>query len=246
MELSLIVPYRNRPRQLTSLLEWYPEAVQRSKASIELILVESSESPSLNECQLSSDIIYKHVKEIGPFNKSKLLNQGLRLASGKFITSLDVDLFPFDLTFKTHLALANQSEKLLITGYRMFTSFHSFSLHELKEVQRTACVARENLHEGFLMDQLVNGHRYGVAPFFKKSIIDEIEGWDETFVGWGGEDQDIIHRYLRKDRYLMTSPDLVYLHLMHEYVDDWNDYDMTMKNRAYLCQKLNLVPNIIT
>jgi predicted glycosyltransferase involved in capsule biosynthesis len=245
MELSLIVPYRNRPQQLTSLLEWYPEAVRRSKASIELILVESSESPSLNKSQLNSSIIYRHIEEIGPFNKSKLLNEGLRLASGKFVSSFDVDLFPFDLTFATHLALAHQSENLLITGYRMFTPFHSFSLNQLNEVQRSASVARENLHEGFLLDQLLNGHRFGQTPFFKKSIVDDLKGWDEKFVGWGGEDQDIIHRYLGKSRHLMISPDLVYLHLKHDYVTDWNDFEMTRKNREYLYQKLNLAPNII-
>lgn len=244
MNLSLIVAYRNRPEQLQSLLNWFPEAVKRSGGNLELIIVESSLAPSLDRTALPTPIHYQHLEESGPFNKSRLLNIGFALATGEFVTSFDVDLFPHNLSFETHLRLARQSEILLVAGYRLITSFRSFSVEQLSRVQATAKIARENLHEGFLQDQLLNKHRFGVVPFFKREIINSIGGWDEHYVGWGGEDQDIIHRYLANDRFLLTSPDCLYLHLEHGHVTDWNDGELTRKNREYLYQKLGLTPSI--
>lgn len=245
MDLSLIVAYRNRPEQLRSLLNWFPEAVRRSAAALELIIVESSVAPSLDNASLPPGVKYHYERGDGPFNKSRLLNHGLALATGEFVTSFDVDLFPYDLSFKTHLALARESERILVVGYRMTTTWRSFSIEDLANVQGTAGVARENLHEGFLRDQLLHKHRFGHTPLFRKKYVDALNGWDEQYVGWGAEDQDMIHRYLGTDRFLLTSPDIVYLHLEHGHVADWNDGELTRKNREYLYKKLNLAPNIL-
>jgi hypothetical protein len=71
-----------------------------------------------------------------------------------------------------------------------------------------------------------------------------LNGWDEHYVGWGAEDQDMIHRYLGSDRFLLSSTDVVYLHLEHGHVADWNDGELTRKNREYLYKKFDLIPNI--
>lgn len=244
MDLSLIVAYRNRPGHLHSLLNWFPEAVRRTAAALELIIVESSMAPSLDQASLPPGMKYHHEQAEGPFNKSRLLNYGLALAKGEFVTSLDVDLFPYDLSFKTHLALARLSEKILIAGYRMTTSWTAFSVHDLADVQRTAGVAREHVDKNFLQDQLQHQHRFGHTPVFLKKYMDALNGWDEHYVGWGAEDQDMIHRYLGDDRFLLISPDVVYLHLEHGSASDWNDNELTRKNREYLYKKLNLTPNI--
>jgi len=243
-DLSLLVAYRNRSQHLESLLNWFPALVERSSLKIELIIIESSLKPSLDS-ELPNNIVYKHIEGEGPFNKSALLNEGLKLAKGDFITPFDVDLIPYNLSLDRHLDLARESTKMLITGFRLVTSFRSFRVDQLQEIQKTASVARENFHEGFMRDQLLNRHRFGVLPFFQRELLKQIDGWDENYVGWGGEDQDIIHRYLGADRLLLTCPDLLYLHLEHDHVRDWNDGELTQKNRKYLSEKLNILPNII-
>jgi len=244
-DLSLIVAYRNRLGHLESLLNWFPEAQRRTAGAIELVIVESSILPTLDAEKLPPSVRYHHLVEEGPFNKSRILNEGLKIATGRFVTPFDVDLIPFALSFEKHLELARTSPKLLITGFRLVTPFRTFVAGQLEEIQKSASIARENLHEGFLRDQLLHGHRFGVIPFFDRQMLTDIEGWDEHYVGWGGEDQDVIHRYLSNNRFLLTSPDLLYLHLEHDHVKDWNDGDLTRKNREYLYKKLNITPNIV-
>ncbi|MBL6447566.1 glycosyltransferase family 2 protein [Fulvivirga sp. 29W222] len=244
-DLSLLVAYRDRPAQIEALVEWYQECQNLTKGNLELIVVESSEEST--EWLRKLDLVnmkYLHLKEDGPFNKSRILNAGLELSESKYVTPFDVDLVPYNLSFSLHLALANQSDIMLVTGFRVDTDLESFRPDQLSLLQSRASIAKEDLHEGFMFDQLINKHRFGVLPFFKRTRLEEINGWDEAYVGWGCEDQDIIHRYLGEERYLIKSPDLVYLHLKHPHTPDWNDGDMTRKNRKILFEKFDLKPNV--
>ena len=51
--------------------------------------------------------------------------------------------------------------------------------------------------------------------FFKRDRLLAINGWDEKFIGWGGEDRDIIERYLIDAQFLARFPEFIYLHLPH-------------------------------
>lgn len=243
MDLSLLVAYRNRPEQLQSLLSWFPESLKGSGCEIELILVESSQEPSLDPSNLPFDLKYYFEYGDGFFNKSKLLNKGLMHAKGQYVTPLDVDMFPVDLSFTKHLMMARESEKFLISGYRMLTSWESFKVDQLGKVQQSVKVAIESIYEPWVYDQLVHKHRFGHLPFFLKKHLIALNGWDENYVGWGAEDQDMIQRYLGSERFLMVSPDLVYLHLKHGTSEDWNNEELKKKNRAYFYEKHNLSPN---
>jgi predicted glycosyltransferase involved in capsule biosynthesis len=88
-----------------------------------------------------------------------------------------------------------------------------------------------------LRKYLLKGERFGVMPLFKRDRLLVINGWDETFIGWGAEDQDLIERYLIDTQSLCRCPDLVYLHLKHGTSDGWNCETLTPKNRAHYYRK---------
>ncbi len=70
-------------------------------------------------------------------------------------------------------------------------------------------------------------------PLFRHDRLLSVDGWDEAFIGWGAEDQDMIERYLSTDQALCRCPELTYLHLRHKPADDWNSTKWTERNRAH-------------
>ena len=236
MTLSLLVAYRNRPLHLKCLLEWFTNTVHINPG-IELILIESSPKPTLVK-EPGKNIKYVHVQEDGNFNKARLLNIGLGYSVGKLVSSYDVDLVPVDLSFKKHLLLAEESEVLLVSGYRLNCGKEYINVEEIEQerLQAAICV-KEECSESFLREQLVQGHRYGVIPLFNRERLIKAGAWDERFEGWGAEDKDVIERYLGGTRHLVRCPDLIYLHLNHEEAAGWNDLALTRKNDSLYYEK---------
>lgn len=84
-----------------------------------------------------------------------------------------------------------------------------------------------------LWKHLTKHEKFGVVPFFQRERLSEIGGWDEEFVGWGAEDQDLIERYLKNGYALCRCPELVYLHLFHKQETRWTEPFLVQQNRDY-------------
>lgn len=235
IDLSLLVAYRKRPLHLKCMLEWF--AISSAvNAHIELIIVEYSLSPSITATK-GRNIKYFHVPGDGIFNKSKLLNIGLKNSSGKMVAAYDVDWVPVDLSFRRHLMLAEKSEDLLVAGHRLNYPEEYLNSAEIEQARYSTSVAKEDCSEKYLRMQLIEGQRFGILPLFSREILLETGAWDEAFEGWGGEDQDVIERYLGNSRYLVKCPDLLYIHLNHGKAEGWNDAALIEKNNALYYSK---------
>jgi hypothetical protein len=133
--------------------------------------------------------------------------------------------------------MAELSPHFLVTGYRVMSSSLSVDVDDLAtEIEQTS-IAPEDMPTA-LWKQLIRQERFGVVPLFNQSRLVEIGGWDEAFVGWGGEDQDIIERYLDGGRFLCRSPELVYLHLPHEPNQQWTEAPLVEQNRKHYYEKM--------
>ncbi|HYE55009.1 MAG TPA: galactosyltransferase-related protein [Chitinophagaceae bacterium] len=227
--LSLIVPYRNRPLHLKCMLDWFAITAALNE-QIELILVEYSEHPT-EGLQSGRNIKYVHEKGNGNFNIAKLLNIGLANSKAKMVTAYDVDLVPLDLSFRLHIELTEKLGECLVTGHRLYYNEEYLSPLEIEQAKYRSAIAKDDTSEKFLKMQLIDGQRFGVLPFFNRKRMLDIGGWDERFEGWGGEDQDLIERYLDNSRYLLKCPDLLYIHLKHSSdTAGWNDQLLTQQN----------------
>lgn len=234
MELSLLIAYRNRPEHLRTFLRWF-KRVESLTDQVEAVLVETDGQPSLGEKQIGeySNLVYEFDQNTGNFHKTRLLNLALNRASGRFTIAYDIDLVPLDFEFKKHIQIADMSEGLLVCGYRINSKAREFQERDLDLIWKymhVGSIAEEDLEEGCLKSQFLYGERFGVLPFFRRTELLKLGGWDERFVGWGVEDQDMIGRYLGSGRFLLKSPDLLYLHLDHGKSEGWNDDKLTEKN----------------
>jgi len=233
VELSLLVTYRDRPQHLACQLAWWQQAADL--AGIELLLLEASAAPSLGLGDRLAALPrsrYLHVSCSGVFHKTRALNAGLEQAQGFWVAPFDVDLLPVRQTLRQHLAIARRAPELLVSGYRLLSASASLTLAALPEAIACAEIAPED-RPSALWKQLVRGERFGVVPLFRRDRLQAIGGWDERFVGWGGEDQEVIERYLKDGGYLCRVPDLLYLHLAHAGDRHWSEPEQVAQNRAH-------------
>ena len=237
--LSLLVTYRQREPHLQTQLRWFQKQVElRLLENIEVLLVECDREPSqwIQYAHKNRNFHYLYYSCDGVFPKTKALNFALKYAKGQFITPFDVDLIPWENTLLRHLEMAQLNPKLLISGYRVMLDRETLDFTDLTPYIKRAAIAPEDAKTA-LWKQLFHRERFGVLPFFSRDRLLEIGGWDENFLGWGGEDQDIIERYLADGRYFCRSPELIYLHLFHEKIKQWNETEIIERNRKYYYQK---------
>ncbi|MGB7416337.1 MAG: galactosyltransferase-related protein [Thermosynechococcaceae cyanobacterium] len=236
MRLTLITPYRNRPNHLSNQLAWWSQYA--FKQEIEWILVEVTPEPSgaLQQTLQDYQVGYLHLPCAGPFHKTKALNLGLAQARGDLIAAFDVDLIPIGQTLEQHCRLAEQSPHFLVTGYRLMAQTETVALSTLDASLLQATLGPEDQPTA-LHKQLLKGERFGVMPLFEHQTILDLGGWDETFMGWGAEDQDLIERYLALGKTFCRCPQLRYLHLKHGGTADWNSPRLTQQNRQHYYDK---------
>ena len=232
MQLTLITPYRNRLNHLINQLAWWEQYPHKQR--LQWIVVEVTRSPSaaLQKMLKKFQVTYLHLPCEGIFHKTKALNLGLSHAQGKLIAAFDVDLIPLGSTLERHCWLAERSSHCLLTGYRLMAATNTVDLSTISQSLEAAATAPEDQPTA-LKKYLLKGERFGVMPLFCHDRLLAISGWDEAFIGWGAEDQDLIERYLSPDRALCRCPELTYLHLQHEPTADWNVAELTERNRAY-------------
>lgn len=232
MRLSLITPYRDRISHLNTQLTWWQQFP--FKSSVEWIVIELTDEPSeAIQKQLSQQSVqYFHIPCEGAFHKTKALNLGLAKATGKLVAAFDVDLIPIGNTLMQHCELTETSPNFLVTGYRLMAQTETVKMTELDAAAEAARLGPED-RPSALRKYLLKGERFGIMPFFWRDRLQAIHGWDEAYIGWGAEDQDMMERYLADGRSLCRCPDLTYLHLHHGPAEGWNAEELTQKNRTY-------------
>jgi GT2 family glycosyltransferase len=240
MKLSLIVTYRDREHHLKTQLAWRKKQLATSLLdSCEIVIIEANQTPStwIQKEIEGTNIQYAHFPCVGVFHKTKALNLGLAISTGQFVAPFDVDLIPIGNTLANHIQMAELSPYFLVTGYRVMSSSRTVDIDNLStEIEQTS-IAPEDMPTA-LWKHLIHQERFGVVPLFNRARLIEIGGWDEAFFGWGGEDQDIIERYLQDGRHLCRSPELVYLHLPHEPNQGWNEASLVEQNRNHYYAKM--------
>lgn len=228
--LTLVVPYRKRRNHLDSLIAWW--TADRATDDVEVIVLELDAQPtSARELVLDAGFRYEFIECPGVFHKSYALNLGLAKAKGKLVTPFDVDLVPIDNALNRQKQAALESPKVLMTGYRLLTRRTRVSPDEIRSVAEKARVSSED-GKSALRKHLLFGERFGHVPMFQRTTLESIGGWDENFLGWGSDDQDIIERYLKASGNLfIRAPDFAYLHLFHPEVSLWNEKELVEDNR---------------
>lgn len=233
--LSLIIPVRKRLDHARCTFKFLNEHPLIISGHIEYIVVEGDLEPSYASLFPLKLYAFEYLQ--GVFWKTRLLNIGLSLANGKYVAPYDIDLIPAENTLDTFAGLLEKDTNLLFSGYRLMSDLSVADTYtDLKSSKLS--VGNENSVSATLK-YLNKKERFGVVPTFKKETLLSIGGWDENYRGWGGEDQDIIDRYLMTDKKLCLLPDLLYYHLHHAEDKNWCEREHRDKNRNIFYSKFS-------
>ncbi len=173
---TYIIGYRHKIDRLNNLkktLEWIS-----SFSNVEVILVEQDTHSKISELNLKCKHIF--VKSDMPYNRSWSFNIGLSYSTSNIIVFGDSDLIMHPDDFIAGLKL--------LESYEMVSPYHSVIdlTQEESNLPFDKMILINRPGRGEADNQRINISG-GISMFRKDSII-KIGGWNEQFLGWGGED----------------------------------------------------------
>lgn len=233
--VSVVITTYNRSDALVRVLEGL---LLQTDKNFEVIVADDGSTiahqHTLAQCRAAQALRVVHVwhPDVG-FTASRIRNRGVAAASGKYIVLMDGDCIPEIDFIARHKALAQPGH--LVNGSRVLLSpdlTRDVLSGATNVVRRSALYwlierIKRNANKLSGLCRLPDGAYRVRHAFSWKSIrscnmgvwrsdFEAVNGFDESFVGWGHEDADFVlrlhnHQVLRKDGYCATEV----FHLYH-------------------------------
>lgn len=225
---SVIIPFRAsddnplRARNLTAVLSALKhQTLHRDRYRI--ILVEEATKSGVPPSVMADVDHYIQIPYDGPFNKSQAINRGAAegVSEGDTLCLLDGDILP-------------DPEFLLRNAHRVLSSPRVAHLPYIdmfclsaddSEALRIGELATSRPRSGYVITRPPGG-----CVMLTNTLFQASGGFDERFVGWGGEDREFIDRVSR-----VTSIEYheeLLIHLYHERPPMRSNRETIMANRA--------------
>jgi predicted glycosyltransferase involved in capsule biosynthesis len=173
---TYIIGYRHKPDRLSNLrktLDWV-----NSFSNSEVILIEQDKHSKISHLNLKCKHIF--IKSEMPYNRSWAFNIGLKYSHSNIIVFGDSDLIMNPDDFINGLKSLDQ--------YEMISPYHSVIdlTPEESNLNFNNIIQINRPGRGETDNQKINIS--GGIAMFRKEAIEKIAGWNEQFIGWGGED----------------------------------------------------------
>jgi GT2 family glycosyltransferase len=227
-DVSFVIGHRGKER-LPHLLSTIRSIAAQRGASVECILVEQSVTPETKD-ELPSWVRYIHTTlpyaEM-PYSRAWSFNVGARLAVGKVLVLHDNDLLvPSDY--------AKEIVERFEEGHDVI-NLKRFIFY-LGEVDSASTCSAEALSLDAAPTAIMQNALGGTIAISRDAYL-SIGGFDESFVGWGGEDNEFWER--AQTRSCWPYGYLPFLHLWHAPQGEKLSSD---RSTAKLFEKLSRVP----
>lgn len=251
--ISLIVTTYNRPDALEAVVEG---CFAQTDRNFEIIVADDGSGEATRDCvarlAARSPVPLRHVWQPDDgFRLAMARNRGIAAACGEYILFLDGDCVPQRDFIAQHRRLARRG--FLVTGSRILLGpeFTQRVLAEKKPLQALELAEMLRLRAGGhinkvlqLLFTLPNVGREqkrfsyrrikGCNMAFWRSDLEMVNGFDESFLGWGHEDADMVVRLfnagvMRKDGAFATEV----FHLWHKEAQR----DQASSNRKVVLQR---------
>jgi len=230
LNCSLIISTYNWPQALSLCLQ--SVMVQRHKPA-EIIIADDGSGEEtralIKEYQNVSTVSIKHIWQPDKgFRLASIRNKAIAAASSNYIIQIDGDLILNPYFVGDHLIM--KKEGYFVAGSRIMLSKHSTtSLLEHNSINLRK-YAQPSLNLNSIRNGLVSRylaqrykakgkHRFYVKgcnmAFFKEDLL-KVNGYNESFTGWGSEDREIAIRLINagvKKRFLKNAG--ICYHLYH-------------------------------
>ncbi len=175
----------------------------QSLDSIECIVVEQSNQPEVVD-QLPDWVTYYHLKvdDSDLYNRSLSFNFGASKARGKYLVLHDNDLLIPSSYTKSHVEILEQGFDIVNLKRFIF----GLSSTDTENFFFANCMDKNSVPEYILQNA-----KGGGSLFISKTAYQKIGGFDEQFLGWGGEDNEFWQRAQVLNIYPFANLPMVHL-----------------------------------
>lgn len=251
--ISVVITTYNRPDALTAVIE---ACFAQDDKNFEVIIADDGSTHNTRECiarlARNAPLPLRHVwQPDAGFRAAMARNQGTLAAGGDYIIFLDGDCIPQADFIARHRQLAQRG--YLVSGSRVLLSaaFTERLLNEHIDLHRLGLAAKLRLRLAGDVNKLAQwclrwpdlGRRRQRFSWRRikscnlavwRSDLELVNGFDESFLGWGHEDSDLVVRLfnagvMRKDGAFATEV----FHLWHRE----NQRDQESSNRELVRQR---------
>jgi glycosyltransferase involved in cell wall biosynthesis len=251
--ISVIITTYNRPDALSAVVQ---ACFAQDDRDFEIIIADDGSTHNTRDCvaalRARAPVPLKHVwqEDLG-FRAARVRNLGTAAASGDYIIFLDGDCVPQSNFIRKHRQLAQRG--YLVQGSRILLSEQGTArvLGQHIDLQRLAAGEKLAWRRSGALNKVLplllplpdlgrTSRRFtwrrikscNLAVW--RSDLDRVNGFDESFLGWGHEDSDLVVRLfnagvMRKDGAYATEV----FHLWHKE----NRRDQESSNRALVVQR---------
>jgi hypothetical protein len=213
MHFSYVITFRSdlgmRLTNLRAVLRWLSQI-----QDMEVVLVEQDRAPTITIDTIPPNCNHCFVYNAGPFNKSWGLNVGFNRSSGAIIGFGDADL----VTNAATLMSCYQRCDSEFEAMKPYDRLIDLTLEESRSVLQ----GNWNIH----IDRTEQPrNREGIREYvsycgglflLRRDLFEELGGFDERFLGWGGEDDAMTVKLYRLVKRRGVQRNQTAYHLWHE------------------------------
>lgn len=234
VSITLVTTFRardaQRVRNLETILRWYEQMPHW-----ELLVIEQDREPHLDSSAWSASARHVFLPNSGPFNKGWGMNTGARLAANDVLLFCDADLLLPLTALQTGENLARRRVAAVNPYDRLI---------ELDEDETEALLRADPTQIAPDFDapraRSERGNREqlpfcGGAFFMRRSMHRQLGGFDERYLGWGGEDDALSTKLLRSTSSVASLESRSAIHLWHA-----RDYEHTFGDPHYPANRARL------
>lgn len=218
---TFVIGYRHKPDRLNNLkrvLDWI-----NGFQGAEIIIVEQDKHSKISHLNLKCKHIF--TKSNLPYNRSWAFNVAMKYSTSNIIVFADSDLIMDPNQFIQGLQMLQQYE--MVNPYSSVLDLTAqesgLQLEDLVKISRPGRGENDN--------QKIN--LCGGISMFRKESVMKIAGWNEDFIGWGGEDDFLAIKV--KNFLTFTELPGKCFHLYHE---------RTSPDMTYYQRNLNLLQQL--
>ncbi len=218
MLISVIVTTYNNPKFLQACLKSF---LNQSDKNFEIIVADDGSTKETKKIidEYRNSIIIHHAwhEDLG-FRAAKIRNEAVKISSGKYLIFIDGDCLAFSDFIKNHRKIAEQG--YFSRGNRIMLS-QNFSLDIINnniDINSISFLRFVKLRLQKNINQLLPRINFISFPFRKikknkwegaktcnlgvwRNDFLNINGYDESFIGWGREDSDFVVRLINNEIY---------------------------------------------
>jgi glycosyltransferase involved in cell wall biosynthesis len=231
MRYSFVIPTYNKKKPLKKTLEALNDLSGYNRENYEVVLVDDG-SPGqvfkyIKGINRNYRLNYIYLQRCDLSCRSRARNYGISAARGKYIVFIDDDIVINSDYLKEADRYFCFSDNLVIHGLRLHWPSELIQDTDIRELSRTACRdADTNVLDvrHMVCNSLsynLAAHKYPWLMTFSSNLVVprklllEINGFDENFKQWGGEDAELGYRLLKAGAAFVLNTKLRAFHQSH-------------------------------